>query len=736
MPQSILPESALFDEIYRWDQRVFGIVLKPQGQGTRDLDSASPALLSICEKTGGWCQSLSLYKETSREPYKDSIREINIVVDRIFKSLQHGVVLNFEVYPSPLSRPPTDKSCLHRVASIVPQPYNWPLPDNFIPDRSMPTVPRRTSQPYIKVVPESKPGIQNLEMLGCDRYEIEPCPSSHDSARPCIICALKNAEDDPCWQVYLPLQVPCGDMRDKPFGYLRMNGKRTHAILHVLPYNYPRLQTIFEKYSAQLRKTQTPEFRSEFDKYLAYCPPYYMAHMQKFFKKQGYTIQVRQPDFFGPWHAYIKRIQMQPIMMETPPPPRPPPSLVGGTFSLASAAMVQQKQASHGFRSQLTVGKHFQKDEDLQNSGLVSPTIQGAKQALTTSRVIYKNPFDIPRSELLNQIELMKKAAKGQDKKDKDARFCVPIAEMGRYEEAMKKQSYLREPLMEPEEYQLAMRPGFGNPYSRDRGQRGESSKAPKVDMDVNDEIVNESEQAIMGVRGRGFRKKRPRATAIYPSSPSAPPSPSMQSPSLTPPVSPPISPPPSHQQSSEQSNTFQTLAAASFESEETIGNGTLQTKSSDEPSFFSPPLKYMHDQTSPLQSDMSDVGSDGGIDFSDAELSDGRSHIAISESSFATILLRRAQDVAPNQDIVDGRLRIPIAITRPEVNRTRAALFAEIRKPNSDPEIILRLLRDLESENIDTKNNIFASVWDLIRLLRKKSLANTLTRKLCIADG
>jgi len=84
----------------------------------------------------------------------------------------------------------------------------------------------------------------------------------------------------------------------------------------------------------------------------------------------------------------------------------------------------------------------------------------------------YKNPFDISREELLDQVSRMRinffhTAATSTRLQDEDARHSVAIAEMGNYQEVLRQMSPLRE--VDPGQNRVHM---FGNPFKLAKDQR------------------------------------------------------------------------------------------------------------------------------------------------------------------------------------------------------------------------------------------------------------------------
>lgn len=99
-----------------------------------------------------------------------------------------------------------------------------------------------------------------------------------------------------------------------------------------------------------------------------------------------------------------------------------------------------------------------------------SASLHNVKQSVRTQS--YKNPFDISRQELLDQVSRMRinffhTAATSTRLQDEDARHSVAIAEMGNYQEVLRQMSPLRE--VDPGQNRVHM---FGNPFKLAKDQR------------------------------------------------------------------------------------------------------------------------------------------------------------------------------------------------------------------------------------------------------------------------
>lgn len=94
---SLVPGSELTKEPFRWDQRIFSLVLRMAGtlppanvsEGVPPPDLGNP-LNDMCEVTGGRSYSIT------------SQRQLIMAIENLVQSVQPGVVINFEKFgPDP-----------------------------------------------------------------------------------------------------------------------------------------------------------------------------------------------------------------------------------------------------------------------------------------------------------------------------------------------------------------------------------------------------------------------------------------------------------------------------------------------------------------------------------------------------------------------------------------------------------------------------------------------------------
>ncbi|XP_067372558.1 integrator complex subunit 6 isoform X2 [Channa argus] len=146
-----LPGSELTKEPFRWDQRLFALVLRIPGNASVEpepLGGVPPddsPITPMCEVTGG--RSYSVFSQ----------RMLNQCLESLVQKIQSGVVINFEKTgpdPPPLEDAPAEVMkacpqpwhCCHKLIYVRPNPKtgvpigHWPIPEAFWPDQNSPTL--------------------------------------------------------------------------------------------------------------------------------------------------------------------------------------------------------------------------------------------------------------------------------------------------------------------------------------------------------------------------------------------------------------------------------------------------------------------------------------------------------------------------------------------------------------------------------------------------------------------
>ncbi|XP_068687441.1 integrator complex subunit 6-like [Montipora foliosa] len=567
---TMLPGHELTNDPFRWDQRLFSIILRMPGTRSSlpnkiGMQSGDPAIAVMCEVTGGRCYKVS------------SSKSLGQALESLAQKVQCGVVLNFEKIGGASNPPPPphevlklsgnelrdtdsptpplpmhnrlmnnmdyskedvkDKNSLpdenhvalktegvkinqagdnpsatsnslhpednlgvmgiSRSATSSPGPQamqttawmscrrmifiksnppvgHWPVPESFWPDPSMQSLPPRDAQPSVMFsCNNSEPLV--LDNLPFDKYELEPSPLTQ--------YILERKSPSTCWQTFIVnSSKKLGDI-GCPFGYLKASSNLQTVNLFVMPYNFPVLFPVIDELVKVHKMKPTTKWKEKFDNYLSAMPNYYAGPLRNAFRRMGI------PPAFVPDHLdsflsytvvnYLKKVKQQ-SKMET----ERLISLVGKNATrdavprpLMSVRTPQlPKERKKDFRALLHSSNFSVNNEDNRIAGETDINIPSAsfhntiKQNVRTQS--YKNPFDISRDELLDQVSRMRinffhTAATSTRLQDEDARHSVAIADMGNYQEVLRQLSPLRE--VDPGQNRVHM---FGNPFKLAKDQR------------------------------------------------------------------------------------------------------------------------------------------------------------------------------------------------------------------------------------------------------------------------
>lgn len=504
---TVVPGSELTKEPFRWDQRIFGLVLKLPGNFPVEspyvnqyIPSAdNHPLDAMCEVTGG--RSYAVYTQ----------KMLHASLESLVQKVQTGVVINFEKIgpdPPPLAEGKSENdidtngntkenqdiinkpiiiaedevqkayqqqipqqqfqgsTTWHNCRRLIYVPRSaqkgysvghWPIPEAFWPDLQCSTLPSRTAQPVVKFncTPCEPMVIENLPF---DKYELEPSPLTQ--------FILERRMPNICWQVYVNNSGKYSDT-GHPFGYLKASSALACVNLFVMPYNYPVLLPLLDELFKVHKGKPTPKWRQQFENYLKTMPSYYAGPLRRALTRMGAPNLV--PDNMDNSLSYsvityLKKLKNQAKM----------------EMDRLIAGIGQKVQVNEGIkvepRTKTSVLQRKDFNQLLQNFG---DNIQSLKQELTEYNTftvgipdkdikpqMYRNPYDIPRSNLLDQIARMRtnylqKSYNITKLVDEDEAHSIPVQQMGNYQDYLKKQP---PPLRELENAPARVHT-FGNPF-------------------------------------------------------------------------------------------------------------------------------------------------------------------------------------------------------------------------------------------------------------------------------
>ncbi|XP_012602973.2 integrator complex subunit 6-like isoform X1 [Microcebus murinus] len=478
---SPLPGSELTKEPFRWDQRLFALVLRLPGVASTEpeqlgsVPTDESAITQMCEVTGG------------RSYCVRTQRMLNQCLESLVQKVQSGVVINFEkTGPDPLpigedglmdsTRPSNSfaaqpwHSC-HKLIYVRPNSKtgvpvgHWPIPESFWPDQNLPSLPPRTSHPIVRFsCIDCEPMV--IDKLPFDKYELEPSPLTQ--------YILERKSPHTCWQVFVTSSGKYNEL-GYPFGYLKASTTLTCVNLFVMPYNYPVLLPLLDDLFKVHKLKPNLKWRQAFDGYLKTLPPYYLLPLKKALRMMGAPNLISDNLDCGLSYSvisYLKKLSQQ-TKLESErilaSVGKKPPQEIG----------IKVKNHSGGGVS-LIHNKNFRKLlKEITGETVPRPTELNTKEfagfqvGLLNKDLkpqTYRNAYDIPRRGLLDQLTRMRsnllKTHKFIVGQDEDSLHSVPVAQMGNYQEYLKT---LPSPLREIDPDQPKRLHTFGNPFKQDK---------------------------------------------------------------------------------------------------------------------------------------------------------------------------------------------------------------------------------------------------------------------------
>lgn len=504
-----VPGAEMTREPFRWDQRLYALVLRMGGHPpisggqfeSGHVASDHSPIDAMCEVTGGRSYAVT------------SARVLHQCIESLVQKLQSGVVIHFEkigsdppllpeeqedigtgkevpdtglvtkfpsvsgISPSvgPGSRPHTPNAAIintatntswHSCRKLIYVQRSaqkgfavgfWPLPEAFWPDVNAHTLPQRSAHPTLKFTcTNQEPMI--IDNLPFDKYELEPSPLT--------LFILGRKQPNFCWQVFIQGSTKNGET-GHPFGYLKASTNLLTVNLFVLPYNYPMLLPLLDDLFKVHRLKPTNEWRTQFHNYLRTMPTYYAGPLRRALTRMGAgnlaTALISEANDNSLSYSvlnYLKRLKNQAkmeydrIVSVTPYKGKVGPDGIKVTVKSQLKRELMDSLPGSALRDQVT---------DFPGYMLGLPEKGG------TELHPLRNPFDIPRRRLLDQLVRMRANLIGRGRGagsqthtvDSDTRHTLPIAQMGNYQDYLKKQPLpLRELESQPVRQHM-----FGNPF-------------------------------------------------------------------------------------------------------------------------------------------------------------------------------------------------------------------------------------------------------------------------------
>ncbi|XP_034739529.1 integrator complex subunit 6 [Etheostoma cragini] len=478
---SPLAGSELTKEPFRWDQRLFALVLRLPGASTPDTEQLGSvptdesAITQMCEVTGG------------RSYCVRTQRMLNQCLESLVQKVQSGVVINFEKtgLDPPLVGEDNSVESSRPVSTIGPQPWqschkliyvrpnpktgvpvgHWPIPESFWPDQNSPSLPPRTAHPVVRFsCVDCEPMV--IDKLPFDKYELEPSPLTQ--------FILERKSPHMCWQVFVNSSGKQNDL-GQPFGYLKASTTLTCVNLFVMPYNYPVLLPLLDDLFKVHKLKPNLKWRQAFEMYLKTMPPYFLLPLKKALRMMGAPNLIADTIDCGLSYSvisYLKKLSQQAkveserliVSVGKRAPQETGIKVKNHSHTLSLAHRRDFKQLLQGITG----------EGPLRLGDINFKEFAGFQIALLNKDLkpqAYRNAYDIPRRNLLDQLTRMRsnllrtsqKLIRGQDE---DYLHSIPVAQMGNYQEYLK---MMPSPLREIDPDQPKRLHTFGNPFKQDK---------------------------------------------------------------------------------------------------------------------------------------------------------------------------------------------------------------------------------------------------------------------------
>lgn len=472
-----IPGAKLTKEPFRWDQRLFSLVLRMAGNRIEErVEGKVPhddsPIEKMCEVTGG-----RSYKVRSQYV-------LNQCIESLVQKVQPGVVVHFDqLVPKEMKDGEVQDIAFQptkKMIYVVKPPQQkafpvgfWPIPEPYWPDSKSANLPPRDAHPKIRIISPCVDEPPIVRSFPIDKYELEACPLT--------LQILSKKEPNKVWPLLVSNQNGMHG-NEMPFGYLKANSTLTVVHMYVLPYNYLLLLPLINDFFHKFNGNASNEWITKFSNYVRAIPQYYCPFLRRALLSAnipypflGYILPESLDNYLSASIAtYLKTMKNTAKqdqenlclrVFKQLKLPKPPYHQIE-TAKLNCGLQLKRDLVTHPMLKETFIKLHQDIAANLyENYTITVPTLTNS---VATKN--YRNPFDIPRKDLIDEVARMREnflriPTNGISLYTKDAGHCLPIAEMGNYQEYLKnKETPLRE--LEPTNVRQHM---FGNPYKKDK---------------------------------------------------------------------------------------------------------------------------------------------------------------------------------------------------------------------------------------------------------------------------
>ncbi|KAL9656794.1 hypothetical protein ABK040_004331 [Willaertia magna] len=477
----------LTEEPFRWDQRVFSVILQFHNNPSNPSSLSNPNQLNNSAAAVSSSTTLPIINDNAITP----ISEVTGGQSRTFNNMANllkymeelagvilsrpTVVVNFEIVKTLSTKQHTlfplanneglGKTLLYMLLVNTPasNPQGgaavnqqketfWPIPENYYPHQNMNELPTRKAQPTISLLYTEKNDI--LQTLSLNKFPYVDTFEISTSSPIGKFILQHSTSREGCYKAFVVNSTTSNYGFGESFGFIKKlmittntttNELEPKIYFYLLPYNYMRLFYLMNEYVSTHKMQPNSAWIQQYHKFVQNLPPYYIRPLKQAMSR-----------WFGNFNYF----------------PEVPYDL---PFTLRNylAQQIEEEKRANQKEEELILAENMESDWLL-------------KEKKNTSSFI-RNPLEMDRNTLLRNYKLMSaqlfhgKSASLESEllsldqartideklhllsKEEIRKHSVPISQMGNFDKVLMNKEVLRDPF----ETQGRKVNTFGSPYPK-----------------------------------------------------------------------------------------------------------------------------------------------------------------------------------------------------------------------------------------------------------------------------
>uniref|UniRef100_A0A9I3GJ59 VWFA domain-containing protein n=1 Tax=Anopheles farauti TaxID=69004 RepID=A0A9I3GJ59_9DIPT len=281
------PGALLTRQPYRWDQRLFSLVLRIPAHPPNMLPYDHPEcsqetwrMQDMCRITGGMAYEV------------ESLANLKMYVENLLHRTNVGMVVSFAMNSvEKVSGDGVNRHLVKINSAIIPcktetsnslATFNgnctlsWPIPESYTIHSKLQNLPSRNAHPQLHVLPFWYNEPQYEQYFPVDKYHV----CNHRVCRTILAHKCNTNMVKPIVLLDSNQKVP------SVFGYLKPDAKRQHVHLFVLPFNYPELISLLDEFRLSPAAGGNRETVLKMTNYVKSVPAYYYLPLRKAFQSR------------------------------------------------------------------------------------------------------------------------------------------------------------------------------------------------------------------------------------------------------------------------------------------------------------------------------------------------------------------------------------------------------------------------------------------------------------------